>query len=254
MPRLQSLSPIARTLLTVAISVLGTVLFQALGFPLPFLFGPMFASLLAALTGIPLRGAGQISIGARTILGVAVGATITPAVLGQVPQMLASVALIPLYVLAIGLVGVPFFFRIRKFDKVTAYYAAMPGGLQDMVVFGQEAGGDVRALSLVHTTRVLVIVSLAPLILTQSMGIGLTNPVGAPAASLPTAELGIMVLAGLAKPLDGILAFSPGAQAEMTVLAIIVGADLGYVTIHHLTRLVIVITGAPILAALLKIR
>lgn len=31
----------------------------------------------------------------------------------------------------------------------------MPGGLQDMLVFGAEAGGDVRALSLIHATRVL---------------------------------------------------------------------------------------------------
>jgi uncharacterized membrane protein AbrB (regulator of aidB expression) len=64
------------------------------------------------------------------------------------------------------LVGVPFFRRVYRFDWATSWYAAMPGGLTDMVLFGQEAGGDVRALSLIHATRVLIIVTLAPLILT----------------------------------------------------------------------------------------
>lgn len=337
-----------RTVLTLVISAIGAAVFWFLHLPLPFLFGPMLASLLAALSGAPLRGTGQVSVAARTILGVAVGATVTPAVIGQVPQMLASVALIPVYIGLIALVGVPFFHKICKFDRATSYYAAMPGGLQDMVIFGQEAGGDVRALSLIHATRVLVIISIAPIILVQGFGADLTNPIGAPAADIPATELGIMVLAaligwkggeklglfgasilgpmivtaalsllgvvhfrppaeailfaqffigtgigvgyvgvtvhelrrfvlagvlyvailaivaalftevlvlsGLAGHLDGFLAFSPGGQAEMTVLAIIAGADLGFVVIHHLVRIVTVITGAPLAAQLFRLK
>ncbi|MBO6759235.1 MAG: AbrB family transcriptional regulator [Roseibium sp.] len=336
--------PFVRTVFTLVISAAGVLVFWALGLPLPFLFGPMFASLIAALAGAKLHGIGSISIAARTILGVAVGASITPAVLGQIPNMLASVALVPLYIAVIAAIGVPFFYKVCKLDKVTAYYAAMPGGLQDMVVFGQEAGGDVRALSLIHATRVLVIVSLAPIILTQFMDVDLSNPVGEPAANIPVHELVIMALAafigwkggtkiglfgasilgpmivtgilsimdiihfrppaeailfaqffigmgigvgyvgvtvrelqrfvasgaayvlllaflaivfaeivvltGLAAPLEGFMAFSPGGQAEMTVLAIIAGADLGYVVVHHLVRLVLVISGAPLIAGL----
>lgn len=341
----QNATALQRSIATFAIAGLGALVFWALNLPLPFLFGPMFASLLAALAGVQLRGAGQISVGARTILGVAVGASITPAVLGQVPSMLASIALVPVYILIIAAIGVPFFTRVCKLDRVTAYYSAMPGGLQDMVIFGEEAGGDVRALSLIHATRILVIVSLAPLVLTMTMGVDLNNPVGEPAADLPVVELVLMavaalvgwklgervglfgasilgpmivtaalsvtgvihyrppaeailfaqffigmgigvgyvgitlkelrqfvasgvayvfllgilafvfaeivVLSGLAAPLEGFLAFSPGGQAEMTVLAIIAGADLGFVVLHHLTRLTLVITGAPLIARLM---
>lgn len=334
--------------MTLAISVAGVAVFHFLNLPLPFLFGPMLGSLIAALLGARLRGAGPVSVGARTILGIAVGASITPAVIGQVPHMLASVALIPLYIVVIALVGIPYFYRICRFDLPTAYYAAMPGGLQDMVIFGAEAGGNVRALSLVHATRVLVIVSIAPIILVQGMGADLSHPIGAPAASLPVHEMAVMVLvafvgwkggeriglfgasilgpmiltailsltgvihsrppaeailfaqffigmgigvgyvgvtldelkhfvlsgivyvlilavvaagfteivvlAGFAEQREGFLAFAPGGQAEMTVLSIIAGADLGFVVVHHLTRIVTVITGAPIIAHLLKVR
>lgn len=337
-----------KRLQTLAIAALGAALFLLLGLPLPFLFGPMAACLLAALARVRLRGFGQVSVGARTILGVAVGATITPALLHELPGIAASVALVPVLVAIIGLVGVPFFRRAWGFDPVTSYYAAMPGGLQDMVLFGIEAGGDARALSLIHATRVLVIVTAAPMLLVFVYGASLANPVGAPAADLPLAELGLMAVAalvgwklgervglfgasilgpliataalalagliharppkeavlfaqffigagigvhftgvtggevrryvlagvayvallaalaaafaesvalmGIAPPMEAFLAFAPGGQAELTVLAIVAGADLGFVIAHHLVRIVIVILGAPVVARLVARR
>ncbi|MAU48434.1 MAG: aminopeptidase [Yangia sp.] len=331
--------------LTFALAAAGTGLFWLLGLPLPFLFGPMTFCLAGALAHVPLRGFGQVSVAARTILGVAVGASITPAVIAELPRMAASVALIPLFIAAIALIGVPFFRRLWGFDGPTAYYAAMPGGLQDMVIFGTEAGANPRVLSLVHATRVLIIVTLAPFILGHFYGAPLTNPIGSPVADLPWHELLIMVAAawigwkggeriglfgasilgpmivtatlslsgvihfrppaeailaaqffigcgigvhflgvtlreltrvvaagiayvvvlallaavfsgivswmGLGDPVAAYLAFAPGGQAEMTVLAIVTGADLGFVITHHLTRIVIVIVGAPIVAGLI---
>ncbi len=331
---------------TVGVAAVGAGVFLLAGLPLPFLFGPMAACLLAALAGQRLQGLGQVSVAARTIVGVAVGATITPEVVGQLPQMALSVAFIPPYIVLIALVGVPFFSKVCGFDRVTAWYAAMPGGLQDMILFGQEAGGDVRALSLIHATRVLIIVTLAPILMTSAFGASLTHPIGAPAATIPLHELALMVLAailgwkggarlrlfgasilgpmivtaglsladlihfrppaeailtaqffigagigvhyvgvtleelrrdvlsglafviilaglavvftwivvtaGLAAPTEAFLAFSPGGQAEMTVLAIVTGADLGFVIVHHLTRVVLVILGAPVAARLLR--
>lgn len=331
---------------TLTLALIGAAVFYVLGLPLPFLFGPMSACLLAALSGAPLKGMGTVSTLARTVLGVAVGASITPEVVGRIPQMAGSVALVPVYVVLIGLVGVPFFRRLG-FDPVTAWYAAMPGGLQDMVSFGVEAGGDGRALALIHATRVLVIVTVAPLILTGLYGAGLTGAVGAPALDLPWQELALMAaaavigwkgaervglfgasilgpmiltaalslgglihnrppaeailaaqlfiglgigvqyvgvtlrelrsfilsglayvallaalaalfteivtLTGLAQPVEGFLAFAPGGQAEMTVLALVAGADLGFVILHHLTRIVVVILGAPVAARLMGV-
>ena len=58
----------------------------------------------------------------------------------------------------------------------------------------------------------------------------------------------IAVLLSLAPPREAFLAFSPGGQAEMTILAIVAGADLGYVIVVHLTRIILVITLAPVFA------
>ena len=333
---------------TLSVAAIGVALFWMLGAPLPFLFGPMAACLIAALLRRPLIGLGQLSVAARTILGVAIGASITPEVIARLPDMAASVAFIPIYIAVIALVGVPFFHRICGFDMATAWYAAMPGGLQDMVVFGEEAGGDARALSLIHATRVLIVVTVAPAILVFGFGATLDAPIGAPASTLPLGEMALMVVAalvgwkggeriglfgasilgpmivtailslsgvihfrppaeailvaqfmiglgigvgyvgitmleirknvlsgamfavilailaaivttivvsaGFAHPVEGFLAFAPGGQAEMTVLSIVAGADLGFVIVHHLTRVFLVIIGAPLAARWLRPR
>ncbi|TAA60100.1 AbrB family transcriptional regulator [Shinella sp. JR1-6] len=332
--------------MTVLIAAAGVAVFLALHLPLPFLFGPMAASLVAALFGAPLAGLGQVSVAARSVLGVAIGTSVTPALIAELPSMVASLALVPAYIVVIGLIGVPFFRRVCGFDPVTAFYAAMPGGAADMTIFGQEAGANVRQLSLVHVTRLMVIMVVAPIILVNIYGVGLTHPVGPPASDLPVPEMLIMAVAalvgwkggeriglfgaailgpllvsavlslagilhlrppreallaaqfligmgigvsyvgvtlrelrntvtggaafvlilaalagavtelvtltGLAPPVEGFLAFIPGGQAEMSMLALVSGADLSFVVVHHLTRILVVILGAPILFRLMR--
>lgn len=341
------LPALSKRALTVMIALAGGVAFHLLALPLPFLFGPMTACLIAALAKMPIKGMGVVSTLARTTLGVAVGASITPDVVGRIPQMAGSVSLVLVYVMMIGCIGFPFFRRLG-YDPATAWYAAMPGGLQDMVSFGQEAGGDARALALIHATRVLILVTLAPVILTWLYDANLSGAVGAPMRDLPTSEVAllavaavigwkgaeklglfgasilgpmiltaalslsglvhtrppaeailaaqffigigigvqyvgvtlrdlrgfilsgvafvvvlavvaavfteIVVLTGLARPVEGFLAFAPGGQAEMTVLALVAGADLGFVILHHITRMVAVILGAPIAARLVGVQ
>ncbi|WP_299814709.1 AbrB family transcriptional regulator [uncultured Jannaschia sp.] len=329
-----------RMAVTFAVCIIGVVVFRVLSLPLPFLLGPLFASLVAALLGVRLAAWAPVTDTMRTILGIAVGASFTPALVAQLPSMTLSLTLAPLFLLAAGVAGYPYLRRVCGFDPPTAFYAAMPGGLQDMLLFGEEAGGDARALSLLHATRVLLIVSIVPAILTLAFGVDLTQMPGQPLRDFSPAELVVMavaglagwrlakrvglfgasilgpmiltaalslmgvieqrppaeaiqaaqffigmvvgvkysgitlrevrrflvaglghgvlltiiaaffaeavVLLGLAPQLDAILAFSPGGQAEMALMAIVAGADVAYVITHHVTRIVIVITCAPL--------
>lgn len=338
----QSGTRMKTVLVTHAIAALGVAVFHGLSLPLPWLLGPIISCLVAALLGVQLRGISILNNLMRTILGVAVGATFTWALVVTMAGMWTTLILVPLMVFLIGLVGVPYFQRLWGFDFATSYYGAMPGGLQDMLLFGEEAGADVRALSLIHATRVLVIVVALPFILKGYWGVDLGNPPGAPAATLPIGQLGLMVFCGLAgwqvakavglfgasilgpmilaailalsgllnyrppveaiwlaqffigmtvgtkyagvsaaevrtdvaaalgycvillllsgifveviylfalaPPMETLLAFAPGGQAEMAILALIAGADVAFVIAHHVLRIVIVILGAPLAA------
>jgi len=330
-----------------AVAALGVAIFKLLHLPLPWLLGPIFACLIAALVGVPMRGIKVVNEAMRSILGVAVGATFTVTLLASMAGMWPTLLMIPVMTSCIGVVGVIYFQRLWGFDFATSYYSAMPGGLQDMLVFGEEAGGDVRALALIHATRVMVIVVALPFLLTWVWDADLSNPPGAPAATIAISQLGLMVfcglagwqlakragmfgasilgplllaallalsgilqhrppaeaiwaaqffigmgvgckyagvtmaeirtdvtaglgfcvillvltvifaetihLAGLAPPLETVLAFAPGGQAELTVLALIVGADMAFVVAHHVLRIFVVILGAPLFARLFKV-
>ena len=180
------------------IAAAGCALFWALGLPLPFLLGPLAACLLAALSGVQMQDTGRFGVGMRSILGVAVGASLTPELLERLPAMALSLALVPLFVLLIGTMGYLFFRRFHGYDPATAYYCAMPGGFQDMVIFGQEAGGNIRTLALVHATRVAIIVSVAPFLITGLWDTPLTNAPGEPVTAIGWDQLAVMAFAALA--------------------------------------------------------
>ena len=87
---------------TTGIALVGVALFALLGLPLPWLLGPMFACLAAALLDLPLAAPPGVPVAMRTVLGVAVGAAITPELLARLPGMGISVALVPLFILVCG--------------------------------------------------------------------------------------------------------------------------------------------------------
>ena len=328
------------------ICLLGAAIFLWLELPLPWLFGPLFSCLLAALIGINLYSIKILSDAMRTILGVAVGATVTLSFLLALPGFWNTLIFIPITVILSGIIGVWYFQKLCGYDFPTAYYSSMPGGLQDMLVFGEEAGGNVRAMSLIHATRVLVIIIALPILLTFIWGISLDKPPGDPIRNFEIEQLIILgicgiagwkiasflgmfgasilgpliltaiasitgilhtrppveaiwaaqyfialgigvkyvgvtaqeirkdILAGLgfcifllvitlsivslvinynlAPAVDAMLSMAPGGQAELVVMALIVGADLGFVVAHHLFRIFIVILGAPIMERFMK--
>jgi len=63
---------------------------------------------------------------------------------------------------------------------------------------------------------------------------------------------GLVTALGAAPRLEAMLAYAPGGQAELTVLAIAAGADLAFVVSMHLLRIVIVILLAPFAARLAR--
>jgi len=181
---------------TLVIAMAGVLAFHLAGLPLPFLFGPMAALLIAALTRVPLKGVNLVSNAARAILGVAIGASITPALLDQMSSMAITLSAMPIFIAICAVVGVPYFRNFCKFDNATAYYSAIPGGLQDMVLFGKEAGGQVRTISLIQATRLFMFVIVAPFVLTHVYGVSLHNPVGIAASELPLNELLLVPILG----------------------------------------------------------
>ncbi len=61
----------------------------------------------------------------------------------------------------------------------------------------------------------------------------------------------VNALTGAAMP-AAILAFSPGGLPEMTLMALALGVDIAFVATHHVVRILIIVTLAPLLFRTLR--
>lgn len=328
--------------LALLLGAIGASLFFIFKLPLPWFLGALTACLVASVAGLPIQRPRELSIPMRATLGVAVGSAYTPALLDRLPSMATSLAMLVPFMLVIIALGMAFYERVAKFDRPTAFYSAVPGGLTDMTTMAEETGANVRAIILIQASRILVIVFALPLWLQWHDGLavgqafasrvrladiwpsdalvmiamgwggwwlarklglagapivgpmlvsGAAHALGYTIAKVPlevliVAQIGVGVMLGCQfrgltlKEFTGtmtwgiayalflllvtglvadvvargtgfdavsvLLAFAPGGQTELNLLAYVLGLDVAYVALHHLMRLAIVILGAQI--------
>jgi uncharacterized protein len=337
-----------RTLIGFAIGLTGSLSFLWAGLPLPWFLGSLLMCIIASVLRVPFDKPKMLGVTTRAILGVTIGAAFTPELIGQFKGMLWSLGvLIPFMMLVMG-AGMLFFERVAKFDRPTAFFCAVPGGLTDMVSMAADAGANTRTVTLVQATRIVLIIAILPFWLQWGGGktiSGMTPPgvhlsqfllvdaimlvalgwagwklavqvglAGAPligpmllsglahalgwtAAKVPIEVLifaqvtiGILlgaqfrgltlnefrttmtwgaafsviliavsvVFAKLVSKATGfdstavLLAYAPGGQTELNLIAYILKLDVAFTALHHLLRLGIVIFGAQLVFKLNK--
>lgn len=300
----------------------------------------MLFTTTGAVAGLNLLGPNRIRPAVVATIGVLLGSGFTPELLSKAGGLLASFALLVAYLALSAAVVIPFYRKVGKFDPITAYFSAMPGGLTEMVLIGEAAGGDGRKIILAHAARIFVCVfviaisfrvffglnigsagragfgDLSPLdaalliaagligvpiarllrlpapellgpmilsaaahlsnlthiappsVLVSAAQVALGTMLGCRFVGTPAHEVGralllalaatilTLLVAGLAAviaaQLSGfrtdqiILAYAPGGLSEMSLIALALKADVGFVAVQHIARIVLVIGAAPL--------
>ena len=328
------------------LGMMGAALFFLLKLPLTFLLGPLVFCLLAKQKGLKIQSPEQVMPWVRMVIGGALGASFTPQVIHSIPHYLPSIALVPVAAFSTIFAGTILLSRIMKVGSHTALYGSSPGSLAIMVTQAEEAGADVKQVALLHSFRLVLLLTFAPLAMqlipdiippaqhanqnatiepSQYMelfagmftgsviarllripgglilgpmfacgalyGTGLIDihlpawlrscaqvflgiSLGCrmkeltPKVLLQTLKLSFFMLviamtvgiacAFISARLTGIsvgsavLSFAPGGIAEMSLLAIALGLDPGFVAMHHTVRLALLSLSAPFLHKMFK--
>jgi uncharacterized protein len=143
-------------LMTLAIGIPGGALFYLFHLPLPWMLGAMATTTVAALSGVRIALMPGLRLVFIAILGVMLGSAFTPEVVQGLATWIGSFAWLGLYVV-VATAGVWVFYRrLARYDTATAYFAAAPGGLNEMILAGGALGGDERRISMSHAARVLI--------------------------------------------------------------------------------------------------
>ena len=195
------------TLLSVALALLigtfGGWIAYLLALPLAWMIGAMLATTAAAASGVRVALPAPLRAVMVAVLGVMLGSGFTPEILPRLGEWSLSLTALIGYILVSGAASLLYFRRVANYDRVTAYFSAMPGGLSEMILVGGEMGGDSRIISLIHASRVLLVVLVLPfafqLLIGYDTANGDTRPTvsGPPLLSVPLVDLALLGACGV---------------------------------------------------------
>ncbi|MFD0858159.1 AbrB family transcriptional regulator [Roseovarius aquimarinus] len=205
------LARLAVTLALLGYAGAAGVIAQLAGTPLPFMLGPLIAVALLVCTragriipdgyGFPQ----WVRIAFISIIGLMIGAQVTPALFENAPRLMLSLgALTAFVVIALG-GNYLLFRRLGGYDRPTAFFSAAPGGLYESIALGEAAGADLPRLMTQQFLRIVFVVSVLPIAVSLHLG----QPVGSAAGvsmahgPVPWSALPWLLLAGIAGWLMG---------------------------------------------------
>ena len=164
-------TPLLPQVTALAIGVAGGLAAYLSGLPLPWMLGPMIANTFAAMCRAPIAGPERLRPYVIPVIGVMLGSGVTAEIFGLLGTWLLTLLLLPLFLLCAAGISYAVYRRIGRYDPVTAFYSAMPGGLNEMLILGAEAGGDERRIALAHAARVLMIIVFVALFFGLFLGV-----------------------------------------------------------------------------------
>jgi len=164
-------TPLLPQLTALALGLVGGVVAYVSGLPLPWMLGPMIANTVAAMLRAPIGGPDRLRPYVIPVIGVMLGSGVTAEVFGLLGTWAMSLLLLPLFLACAAGISYAVYRRIGGYDPVTAFYSAMPGGLNEMLILGGDAGGEERRIALAHAARVLIIIIFVALFFGLVLGV-----------------------------------------------------------------------------------
>ncbi|WP_419768001.1 AbrB family transcriptional regulator [Arcobacter sp.] len=161
-----AINDLLKIVLTLGIGALGSIIFIYLNLPIPWLLGAICATSFAVrYDTLPLKSPKIFSSPARVIIGVTIGSAFSPEILNYLNVYFFSLLLVIPFTIITILFGMFYYYKILNFDKRTAYFCSIPGGLIELVILGEQIKADTRKITLVQSSRLLFIILSLPFII-----------------------------------------------------------------------------------------
>src|SRR5262245_27229303 len=160
---------------TLAAGVVGGAAARYVRMPLPWLLGSFVTIMVLSLAGAPIRlipwgrPAGTLVVGAST------GLQFTATVVAKLVTLLPLILCAALASTIVGAIGGLIYMRLASVDRVSAFFATVPGGVVETMNVAPQYGGKVEPIMVAQTTRVALIVVLAPFLVVSFAGAGVQS-------------------------------------------------------------------------------
>jgi uncharacterized protein len=147
---------------TLAIAAVGGTALGLAGVPAGWLSGSILAAAGAAIAGRPLLMPQLLTRAIFVVIGISLGAVVTPQTLNGMTAYPASIAILIVAMACISIGGTAYLCLVHRWHMLTAYLASSPGGMSQVLVVAADLGADLRAIAIVQTMRVVIIAVALP--------------------------------------------------------------------------------------------
>ena len=176
---------------TMAFGAVGAVTLGLAGMPAGWLSGAIVGVSAAALSGRPMYVPPPIARAVYVVLGISLGASVTPSTIASMVTWPLSIIALALAMTAITASVTIYLKLVHGWPTLDALFAAAPGALAQAMALAQDAGANVRAIAMVQTVRLFILAVALPLVFAAFGVMGLPPPRG---GNLPIAQLLIELL------------------------------------------------------------
>jgi hypothetical protein len=142
---------------TLVVAAAGGSTLGLTGVPAGWLSGSILAVAGASLAGRPMFIPTLLTRAIFVLIGISLGAVVTPETLHGMATYPLSIGVLILAMAFISVGGAGYLRIIHRWGNIDAYLAAAPGGMSQVLAIGAELGGDLRAIAIVQSIRVVVI-------------------------------------------------------------------------------------------------
>jgi membrane AbrB-like protein len=222
-------APVA-TVITLAVAAMGGALLALLNVPAGWLCGALVAVTALALAGFPARVPDVLRRAVFLVLGISMGAAVTPETIAGIRSWPITMTFLALSVPA-TMAAVVLYLRWAGWDEETGFYASAPGALSSVLALAHQAGVDVRRVAFAQTLRVFLLIAALPGVLSLlDLGVSGGLVIVAPPTGGDIGEIVLMAVAGIAA---GVLAERLNVPGGLIVGAMAASAAMhatGYVS------------------------
>lgn len=136
--------------------------FDHMNIPLAWVLGPLTASALLSLSGMPVFSSVRVRRGGQMMIGTGLGLNITAALVTEVFWWIPAMIVAALASIVVSAAVSVFMARMGGLDRRTAYFSLMPGGLVEMANIGESVGARAEPIALTQAIRVALVVLILP--------------------------------------------------------------------------------------------
>ena len=156
-PPIPTKTVLLRTGETLSIAAVGGVALSWLGFPAGLVTGSLLGVAIAALAGRPVSVPVPLSRVISVLVGISLGAVVSPATLKGLATFPLSVAVLAVSTLCMVAATASYLRFVHGWDAQSALFGASPGALAQVMALSAEYKADLRAIAIVQTMRVVAL-------------------------------------------------------------------------------------------------